>query len=37
MLSGPFEQLFEGAEMVDRAEIVDPEPNVRVAFLMRDR
>jgi hypothetical protein len=37
MLSGPFEPIFNATEMVDRNEIVDPEPIVRVTLLMHDR
>ena len=36
MLSGPLEPLFNATEMVDRIEIVAPEPLVRVTLFMRD-
>ena len=36
MLSGTLEPLFNATEMVDRIEIVDPEPIVRVTLFMRD-
>jgi hypothetical protein len=37
MLSGPFEPLFNATEMVDRNEIVDPEPIVEVGFSAPDQ
>ena len=37
MLSGPIEPLFNATEMVDRVEIVDPVPIVRVTVFMHDR